>query len=103
MLSIHFRMPSPQRHETRDQNRIMCRPNLLTRWHVNASVQAKSETRHKTYSNLPEFDHLSEGTALAWNLFTANISATSDCQLATSSSSTISRSTLPDSITVHCL
>jgi hypothetical protein len=48
MLSIHFPMPSPQRHETRDQNRIMCRPNLLTRWHVNASVQAKSETRHKT-------------------------------------------------------
>jgi hypothetical protein len=103
MLCIHFRMPSPQRHETRDQNRIMCRPNLLTRWHVNASVQAKSETRHRTYSNLPEIDHLSEGTVLAWTLFTANISATSDCRLATSSSSTTSRSTLPDTITVHSL
>lgn len=46
-------------------------------WHVKASVQAKSETRHKSYSNLPGIDHLSEGTALAWNSFTAsNISST---------------------------
>jgi hypothetical protein len=55
----------------------------------------------QTYSNLAGIDHLSEGTVLAWNLFTANISATSDCHLATRSSSTTSRSTLPDTITVH--